>query len=102
MTPIPISKVLGDWLSGRDDIVSDAAYIGDGALRFTLTYTTAKANPSYGHLIVRANDVLEIPWIMVEMCGFAAEALLQGEFVAKQLAFDPGRRNTHASRHRHL
>ena len=82
--------VLEDWLSERDDVVSYAGYMGESASRFMLTYPTVKPNPSYGHLIVRVEDVLEIPAIMADMSVFAAERLPYGEFTAKQLAFGPG------------
>ncbi|MBY5934942.1 efflux RND transporter permease subunit [Tateyamaria omphalii] len=82
--------VLETWLDAQEKVTAYTTYAGDGALRFMLTYPTAKANSSFGHLIVRANDVLEIPDIMAEMRVFAAENLPQGELVAKQLAFGPG------------
>lgn len=82
--------VLENWLSERQEVVSYTGYAGDAASRFMLTYPTQKPNQSYGHLIVRTEDVLEIPALMAEMTRFAKETLPDGEFSAKQLAFGPG------------
>lgn len=83
-------EILESWLAEQDDVLSYTAYVGDGALRFMLTYPTAKVNETYGHLIVRVDDVLKIPTLMNKMSAFASSALPIGEFTAKQLAFGPG------------
>lgn len=82
--------VLENWLTKRENVVSHAAYVGDAALRFMLTYPTQKPDRSYGHLIVRVSDVSDIPELMEQMRNFSASALPDGEFTAKQLAFGPG------------
>lgn len=82
--------VLEEWLSSHEDVVSHTAYVGEAALRFMLTYPTKKPNPSYGHLIVRVNELDRIPALMEALNSFAAEALPEGELIAKQLAFGPG------------
>ena len=79
-----------NWLSKRDDVVASTAFIGQGASRFMLTYNSEDPNPSYGHLIVRTQFLEEIAPLIADMEEFARQALPQGEFRAKRLAFGPG------------
>ncbi|MEE2944730.1 MAG: efflux RND transporter permease subunit [Pseudomonadota bacterium] len=83
-------EVLENWLADQEDVVSSTAYAGQGAARFMLTYQAEDPNPSYGHIIVRTQTINEIAPLIAEMEAFAAEALPQGEFRAKRLAFGPG------------
>ncbi len=82
--------IMEDWLSAQDDVLAYTSYAGQGAARFMLTYQAEDPNPSYGHVIVRTNSVDEIAPLIDNMKAFAAEALPQGEFRAKRLAFGPG------------
>ncbi|WP_417589660.1 efflux RND transporter permease subunit [Pararhodobacter oceanensis] len=83
-------QVLEDWLVERDDVVSVTSYSGMGASRFMLTYESEDPNPSYGHLIVRVTSLEVIQNEMDELEAFASEAVPQGEFRVKRLAFGPG------------
>ncbi|MGY3437309.1 MULTISPECIES: efflux RND transporter permease subunit [unclassified Marinovum] len=83
-------QVLEDWLVARDDVVAVTSYSGMGASRFMLTYDSEDPNPSYGHLIVRVTGLDVIEDEMSALEDFAFEAVPQGEFRAKRLAFGPG------------
>jgi len=83
-------KVLEDWLSERDEVVATTTFVGQGATRFMLTYQAEKANPSYGHIIVRTATLEEIPQLKSDLDAFGAEALPQGEMRTKRLVFGPG------------
>ncbi|OSP54394.1 efflux RND transporter permease subunit [Pseudoruegeria sp. SK021] len=83
-------KVLEDWLVDRDDVVSVTSYSGMGASRFMLTYESEDPNPSYGHLIVRVASLDVMEGEMNALEAFAEQAVPQGEFRAKRLAFGPG------------
>jgi multidrug efflux pump subunit AcrB len=83
-------KVLEDWLSQRDEVVATTTFVGQGATRFMLTYQAEKANPSYGHIIVRTATLEEIPQLKSDLDAFGAEALPQGEMRTKRLVFGPG------------
>ncbi len=83
-------EVLENWLAERDDVVSYATFVGQGATRFMLTYESQKANSSYGHVIVRAEDLTAIPPLQKDLETFGAEALPEGEFRTKRLVFGPG------------
>ena len=78
------------WLLEREDVVSVASFIGQGATRFMLTYSAEKANPSYGHLIIGARSVEEIPALRQQLDDFAAKTLIAGEFRTERLVFGPG------------
>ncbi len=81
---------LEDWLAEHPDVVSATAFAGQGAARFMLTYQAEDPNPSYGHIIVRTETIATIAPLIAELEAFAANALPQGEFRAKRLAFGPG------------
>ncbi|SLN15297.1 Cobalt-zinc-cadmium resistance protein CzcA [Roseovarius litorisediminis] len=81
---------LEKWLSGREDVVSTTTYVGQGATRFMLTYAAEKPNPSYGHMIIRTENLDQIPPLRAELESFAAETLPEGEFRVKRLVFGPG------------
>ncbi len=83
-------EVMEAWLRDQEDVVSATAYAGQGAARFMLTYQAEDPNPSYGHIIVRTNTIDEIAPLIGEMEIFVTQALPQGEFRAKRLAFGPG------------
>jgi len=83
-------ELLEDWLAERDDVVSYATFVGQGATRFMLTYESEKANPSYGHIIVRAENLESIPPLQKDLEAFGAAALPEGEFRTKRLVFGPG------------
>ncbi|WP_416881255.1 efflux RND transporter permease subunit [Marivita sp.] len=82
--------VFEDWLAEQEDVVSASAFVGRGADRFMLTYQAEDPNPSYGHIIVRTENIDQIAPLIAEIEAFAAENLPQGEFRAKRLAFGPG------------
>ena len=83
-------KVLEGWLAERDEGVATTTFVGQGATRFMLTYQAEKANPSYGHIIVRTATLDEIPQLKSDLDAFGAEALPQGEMRTKRLVFGPG------------
>ncbi len=78
------------WLSERDDVVNFATFVGQGATRFLLTYNSEPANPSYGHIIVRTENLEAIPPLQADLEAFAARSLPEGEFRTKRLIFGPG------------
>ncbi|MBU2867670.1 efflux RND transporter permease subunit [Pacificibacter marinus] len=83
-------QTLENWLVERDDVVAVTSYSGMGASRFMLTYESEDPNPSYGHLIVRVSSLDVIQDEMDDLEAYALEAVPQGEFRVKRLAFGPG------------
>ncbi|MDE4175601.1 efflux RND transporter permease subunit [Phaeobacter sp. PT47_59] len=83
-------KRIEDWLGEREDVVSTAAFVGQGATRFMLTYSAEKANPSYGHLIIRATGLEDIPALQADLEAFGRQNFPEAEFRTKRLVFGPG------------
>ncbi len=83
-------RVVENWLADREEVVSVTTFVGQGATRFMLTYSSEKSNPTYGHLIVRTHSLDEIPQLQADLDAFGAEALPEGEFRSKRLVFGPG------------
>lgn len=78
------------YLAERDDVVSVSTFVGQGATRFLLTYSSEPPNAAYGHLIIRAEDLSMIPAIQADLEAFAAQYLPEGEFRTERLVFGPG------------
>ncbi|MEM9125606.1 MAG: efflux RND transporter permease subunit [Pseudomonadota bacterium] len=83
-------KVFEEWLAERDDVVSVATFVGQGATRFLLTYEAEKPNPSYGHLIIRTESIDDIPPLRAELEAFGSAQFPEGEFKTRRLIFGPG------------
>ncbi len=83
-------QVVEDWLSNRDDVVNFTTFVGRGATRFLLTYDAEDPNPSYGHLIIRTQNLEAIPPLQAELEAFGTAQFPEGEFRTKRLVFGPG------------
>ena len=92
----PVARVAEDlgaaerFLLARDEVVSVAAFAGQGAARFVLTYAPAAPDASYGHLIVRTRTLEAIPGVMADLEAFARERLPSGVLRTRRLVFGPG------------
>ncbi|WP_170753343.1 efflux RND transporter permease subunit [Ruegeria lacuscaerulensis] len=82
--------VFEEWLANRDDVVSVATFVGQGATRFLLTYEAEKPNPSYGHLIIRTRTLEDIPPLRAELAEFGQAQFPEGKFRTRRLIFGPG------------
>ncbi|APG47725.1 efflux RND transporter permease subunit [Phaeobacter porticola] len=83
-------RVFEDWLAERSDVETVATFVGQGATRFMLTYDSEDPNPSYGHLIIRATSLEEIPALQSDLEIFGQGRFPEGEFRTKRLVFGPG------------
>lgn len=83
-------KKMEAWLAERDDVVAVTSFVGQGATRFMLTYSAEKANPSYGHLIIRTEGLEQIPPLQADLEAFGAATFPEGEFRTARLVFGPG------------
>ncbi len=82
--------LLEEFLIARDDVVSVSSFIGQGATRFLLTYTSEPQNPAYGHMVVRTPDLESIPTLQLELEAFAAATVPEAEFRTERMVFGPG------------
>ncbi|MBF9030250.1 AcrB/AcrD/AcrF family protein [Rhodobacterales bacterium HKCCE3408] len=78
------------WLADREEVVSTATFVGQGATRFLLTYSGQSQNSSYGHIIIRTETLDQIPALRADLEAFAEEHLPVGEFRTERLVFGPG------------
>ncbi len=83
-------KQIENWLADRPEVVSTTTFVGQGAARFILTYAAEKANPSYGHMLIRTESLDQIPELAKELEEFAVTALPGGMFRTQRLVFGPG------------
>ena len=83
-------EIVEAYLAEHEDVVSVSTFVGQGATRFLLTYTSEPPNPAYGHLIIRAKNLEVIPQLQADLEAFAAENLPGGEFRTARLVFGPG------------
>ncbi|UXX81798.1 efflux RND transporter permease subunit [Roseovarius pelagicus] len=79
-----------EWLLARDDVVSVASFVGQGATRFLLTYSAEKPNPSYGHLIIRTETIADIPPLRAALDAYGRGTFPEAEFRTARLVFGPG------------
>ena len=63
--------VVEEWLSKREDVVSVASFIGQGASRFMLTYSGEFPDSAYSHLIIRVASLEQIPALRADLDAFA-------------------------------
>ena len=83
-------KKIEKWLKKREEVVSVSTFVGQGATRFLLTYSPEEPNSSYGHLIIRTENLEKIIKLRKDLEVFGRKALPVGEFRTQQLAFGPG------------
>ena len=83
-------EIVEAYLAEHEDVVSVSTFVGQGATRFLLTYTSEPPNPAYGHLIIRAKNLEVIPQLQADLEAFAAENLPGGECRTARLVFGPG------------
>ncbi len=82
--------IVEKWLLEREDVTAVTTFIGAGATRFMLTYDPGDRDASYGHLIVRTENLEAIPALRADLDAFGAAMLPAGEFRTQRLVFGPG------------
>ncbi|MAP49645.1 MAG: MFS transporter [Oceanicaulis sp.] len=65
------------------------AFVGRGATRFMLTYTSEQPNPAYGQLIVQTETLDEIPPLADAIMAYVTETYPQLEARSERIVFGP-------------
>ncbi|MCY4289145.1 MAG: efflux RND transporter permease subunit [Aestuariivita sp.] len=78
------------WLNRQPSVIATTAFVGQGSTRFMLTYQAEDPNPSYGHIIVRTENLDEIDPLIAELLNHANSHFPHAQLRAKRLAFGPG------------
>ncbi|WP_424930998.1 efflux RND transporter permease subunit [Amaricoccus macauensis] len=83
-------SVIEDWLADRDEVVSVTTITGQGASRFMLTYEPVQPDPTYALLLIRTENLEQIPPLRRELDAYGTEMLPDGRFRTERLVFGPG------------
>jgi len=77
------------YAGAQPDAVSVDAFVGRGATRFMLTYTSEQPNPAYGQLLVRTEGLEEIPALGETILDYIAETHPDVEARVERIVFGP-------------
>jgi len=79
-----------EFLSSRDDVSATTSFIGQGALRFLLTYESEMPNTAYGQVLVTVKDYKTIDSIIPEVRKFINENFYDADIKLNKFALGPG------------
>jgi multidrug efflux pump subunit AcrB len=77
------------FAEAQADAVSVDAFVGRGATRFMLTYTSEQPNPAYGQLIVRTEGLEQIPALGERILAYIADTHPDVEARTERIVFGP-------------
>ncbi|MFC1835181.1 efflux RND transporter permease subunit [Thermodesulfobacteriota bacterium] len=83
-------KEIEEYLAGLDEVESVSTFMGQGALRFMLTYTPEKINGSYGQLLVEVKDYRQIKPMIPKVAKYLAANYPNAEPRVNRFMFGPG------------
>lgn len=81
---------LEKWVSGLDGVTRVTSIVGQGALRFMLTYTPESPNASYGQLLVDVEDYRSIPGFVEQIQQKINESYPDAQGKAWKFVLGPG------------
>ncbi len=81
---------LEDFASSLKGVKGVASFIGEGTLRFVLSYNYEPRNSSYGQLLIEVEDLKGMGGIMEEIDSYARENFPDAEFHCTRLPNGPG------------
>jgi len=74
----------------QDNVTAVTTFIGQGAARFTLTYSPKSANENYGFMMVRVNELDNIPALQEKLTTLLDDIDLDANFYQERMQFGPG------------
>ena len=74
----------------QEHVTAVTTIIGQGAERFTLTYAPKSANENYGFMMVRVNDLENIPSVQSKLADLLDDIDLDANFYLERMQFGPG------------
>ncbi len=78
------------FLTSRDDITATTSFIGQGALRFLLTYESEMPNTGYGQILVTVKDHKKIDSILAEVRKYIDANFYDADIKLNKFALGPG------------
>ncbi|MGE4488997.1 MAG: efflux RND transporter permease subunit [Kiritimatiellales bacterium] len=70
---------IDEHVRSMNGVVNTSGFIGEGALRFVLTYNYELSNPSFGQLLVEVDDYLRIPEYIEQIDAYLKENYPEAE-----------------------
>lgn len=81
---------LGESVRSLDGVADVTSIVGQGALRFMLTYNPESPNPSYGQLLVDVDDYRQIPALVGQIQHMIDESYPDAQGKAWKFVLGPG------------
>ncbi|WFB37350.1 efflux RND transporter permease subunit [Kiritimatiellota bacterium B12222] len=78
-----------DYLQSKEGVENVTEFIGEGAMRFVLTYNYESPNSSFGQLLVEVEDYRKIPELIREVDGYLKEQWPQAEPYCSRMPTGP-------------
>jgi multidrug efflux pump subunit AcrB len=85
-----IAKAAEQRMLALDNVTAVTTFVGQGADRFTLTYSPKSANENYAFFIVRADELSDIPAIQAKLDNQLNDLDLDANFYMERMQFGPG------------
>jgi multidrug efflux pump subunit AcrB len=82
---------IGQYLAGLDEVTATTAFIGQGALRFMLSYEPQMPNTSYGQFLVTVKDYRSIDTLMPKVWAHLVDDFPDAEIIMKKFVRGPDR-----------
>ncbi|MGJ3231890.1 MAG: efflux RND transporter permease subunit [Oceanicaulis sp.] len=77
------------FAAAQPEAVNVDAFVGRGATRFMLTYTSEQPNAAYGQLVVRTDTIEEIPALAARIVNYARETHPDIDVRSERIVFGP-------------
>jgi multidrug efflux pump subunit AcrB len=81
---------LEEWLDQQEEVEATTTFVGNGATRFMLNYSTQRDNSAYGHMLVRTETAEQIPVLRDAVQNFASENVPDGDLRTEAMVFGTG------------
>ncbi|PLX94613.1 MAG: AcrB/AcrD/AcrF family protein [Desulfuromonas sp.] len=83
-------RTMEQYLATLDGIKNTTSFVGEGALRFILSYDYEDANTSYGQIVVEVDDYRKIPALMDQVEAYMQQTFPQAEPYTSRIVDGPG------------
>jgi len=83
-------KDIVTYLSTLPEVTATTSFIGQGALRFLLTYESQMPNPAYGQVLVTVADYKKIDDLLPEIRKYLIENFVDADIALTKFALGPG------------
>ncbi len=86
-------EIFEKWIRKQPEVTDITSVIGQGALRFILTYTAEEPNPAYGLVLVSVKDYRTIDELMARCDKFLKENCQDAQTFCRRFMLGPGDAN---------